>query len=192
MTPAWPAVGYSSQNDGRGSGEGGAGSEGDGWADRGVGDIEQDRSREGGDPDCPVVPAEGGTPRLSEVEKSERAIAAVPSLDPPGAGHGRPLGATLVKMIDEYVLHGGQAHMLRFAALGEIGGGSLRSDGLLVACGIRAQRFHSAKEGGHNRQNPRSRSVTRESEAVGWLIRAVGHLGRLGMARSAPRVRRCR
>lgn len=57
---------------------------------------------------------------LAEVEKSDRAIAGLPSLDSKGAGHGRPLGATLVKMIDEYALHSGQAHMLRFAALGEI------------------------------------------------------------------------
>ncbi len=57
---------------------------------------------------------------LMEVEKSDRAIANLPSLDSPGAGHGRPLAATLVKMIDEYALHAGQAHMLRFAALGEI------------------------------------------------------------------------
>lgn len=57
---------------------------------------------------------------LAEIEKSDRAIAGLPSLDSEGAGHGRPLGATLVKMIDEYALHSGQAHMLRFAALGEI------------------------------------------------------------------------
>jgi Protein of unknown function (DUF664) len=57
---------------------------------------------------------------LMEVEKSDRAIANLPSLESPGAGHGRPLGATLVKMIDEYALHSGQAHMLRFAALGEM------------------------------------------------------------------------
>ena len=57
---------------------------------------------------------------LAEVERSDRAIAALPSLDSPGAGHGAPLGATIVKMIDEYALHSGQAHMLRFAALGEI------------------------------------------------------------------------
>ena len=57
---------------------------------------------------------------LKEVEKSDRAIANLPSLESPGAGHGKPLGATLVKMIDEYALHAGQAHMLRFAALGEI------------------------------------------------------------------------
>lgn len=57
---------------------------------------------------------------LAEVEKSDRAIAELPSLDSKGAGHGRPLGATLVKMIDEYALHSGQAHMLRFAALGEV------------------------------------------------------------------------
>jgi hypothetical protein len=57
---------------------------------------------------------------LAEVEKSDRAIAALGSMDTPGLGHGRPLGATLIKMIDEYALHSGQAHMLRFAALGEI------------------------------------------------------------------------
>jgi hypothetical protein len=57
---------------------------------------------------------------FAEVEKSEQAIAALKSLDSEGAGHGRTLGATLVKMIDEYALHAGQAHMLRFAALGEI------------------------------------------------------------------------
>jgi hypothetical protein len=57
---------------------------------------------------------------FAEVEKADRAIAACPLLDSPGAGHGRPLAAMLVKMIDEYALHAGQAHMLRFAALGEI------------------------------------------------------------------------
>ncbi len=57
---------------------------------------------------------------FAEVEKSERAIVGMASLDAAGAGHGRPLGATLVKMIDEYALHAGQAHMLRFAALGEM------------------------------------------------------------------------
>jgi len=57
---------------------------------------------------------------FAEVKKADRAIAASPSLDTVGAGHGRPLGATLVKMIDEYAIHAGQAHMLRFAALGEI------------------------------------------------------------------------
>jgi hypothetical protein len=55
---------------------------------------------------------------LEEMETADAAISALPSLDSPGAGHGRPLGATLVKMIDEYALHSGQAHMLRFAALG--------------------------------------------------------------------------
>jgi hypothetical protein len=57
---------------------------------------------------------------LEEVERADAAIAALPSLDSEGLGHGRPLGATLVKMIDEYALHSGQAHMLRYAALGEI------------------------------------------------------------------------
>ena len=48
-----------------------------------------------------------------EVEQSDSAIAAIASLDSIGAGHARPLSATLVKMIDEYALHAGQAHMLR-------------------------------------------------------------------------------
>jgi hypothetical protein len=57
---------------------------------------------------------------FSEVERSGVAIAGMPTLGSPGEGHGRPLGATLVKMVDGHALHAGQAHMLRFAALGEI------------------------------------------------------------------------
>ena len=57
---------------------------------------------------------------FAEVARADAAIAESPSLDAEGAGHGRPLRAVLVKMIDEYALHAGQAHMLRFAALGEI------------------------------------------------------------------------
>lgn len=57
---------------------------------------------------------------FAEVERADGAIARLPSLDANGAGHGRPLGATLVKMINEYALHAGQAHMLRFAALGAV------------------------------------------------------------------------
>ena len=57
---------------------------------------------------------------FAEVEKSEAAIAAMSSLDAIGVGHGRPLRAVLIKMVDEYALHAGQAHMLRFAALGEM------------------------------------------------------------------------
>jgi hypothetical protein len=57
---------------------------------------------------------------LDEIQRGDTAIAALPSLDSTGLGHGQPLGATLVKMIDEYALHSGQAHMLRYAALGEI------------------------------------------------------------------------
>ncbi len=57
---------------------------------------------------------------LAEIERSDSAIGAIESLDEVGLGHGRPLGATLIKMIHEYTLHSGQAHMLRFAALGEI------------------------------------------------------------------------
>ncbi len=57
---------------------------------------------------------------LDEVARSDAAIAVIDSLEGEGLGHGSPLGATLVKMIHEYTLHSGQAHMLRFAALGEI------------------------------------------------------------------------
>jgi len=44
----------------------------------------------------------------------------MPSLEATGEGHGWSLGAALIKMIDDYALHSGQAHMLRFAALGEL------------------------------------------------------------------------
>ncbi len=57
---------------------------------------------------------------FEEVALADEAIEALASLDLPGKGHGRPLRATLIKMIDEYALHAGQAHMLRFAALGEM------------------------------------------------------------------------
>lgn len=57
---------------------------------------------------------------FDEVARADAAIAAMPSLDARGAGSGRPVRAALVKMIDEYALHAGQAHMLRFAALGEM------------------------------------------------------------------------
>ena len=57
---------------------------------------------------------------LAEVDRADVAVAAMPSLSSEGLGHGRPLQATLVKMIHEYTLHAGQAHMLRFAALGEM------------------------------------------------------------------------
>ena len=57
---------------------------------------------------------------FEEVALADEAINALASMDSPGRGHGRPLRATLVKMVDEYALHAGQAHMLRFAALGEI------------------------------------------------------------------------
>ena len=57
---------------------------------------------------------------LEEVAAGEAAIASMPSLRSFGHGHGRTLEATLIKMIDEYALHAGQAHMLRFAALGAI------------------------------------------------------------------------
>lgn len=57
---------------------------------------------------------------LEEVEKADAAVAGMSSLEAVGLGHGRSLRATLVKMVDEYALHAGQAHMLRFAALGTL------------------------------------------------------------------------
>ncbi len=57
---------------------------------------------------------------FEEVALAKQAVSALASLDSAGKGHGRPLRATLVKMIDEYAIHAGQAHMLRFAALGDI------------------------------------------------------------------------
>ena len=57
---------------------------------------------------------------LEEIAAADDAIAGLGSLKAPGLGHGRPLGATLIKMVDEYALHAGQAHMLRYAALGEV------------------------------------------------------------------------
>ncbi len=57
---------------------------------------------------------------FEEVERAEAVVAGMSSLEARGRGHGRSLQATLVKMIDEYALHAGQAHMLRFAALGEM------------------------------------------------------------------------
>ncbi|MFV0308586.1 MAG: DUF664 domain-containing protein [Desertimonas sp.] len=57
---------------------------------------------------------------FEEVAKSDAAVAAMPSLDAEGLGHGRSLRAVLIKMVDEYAIHAGQAHMLRFAALGEV------------------------------------------------------------------------
>jgi hypothetical protein len=57
---------------------------------------------------------------FEEVDKADAAVAAASSLGSKGSGHGRSLEATLVKMVDEYALHAGQAHMLRFAALGEM------------------------------------------------------------------------
>lgn len=55
-----------------------------------------------------------------EVERADQAIPQISDLESFGVGHGRPLGATLVKMVDEYALHAGQVHMLRFAALGKV------------------------------------------------------------------------
>ena len=57
---------------------------------------------------------------LAEISRAEAAIAALPSLDARGLGHERSLRWALLKMVHEYTLHAGQAHMIRFAALGEM------------------------------------------------------------------------
>ena len=57
---------------------------------------------------------------FAEVERADRLVDAADGLDSVGVGHPVPLRSVLVKMVDEYALHAGQAHMLRFAALGEI------------------------------------------------------------------------
>lgn len=44
---------------------------------------------------------------IDEIARADTAIAALAFLDDPGLGHGRPLGATLVKMIDECALQSG-------------------------------------------------------------------------------------
>ena len=57
---------------------------------------------------------------LAEVERSDAALAAHDDISSVGSGHGQPLGFMLVKVIDEYALHSGQAHMIRFAVLGRL------------------------------------------------------------------------
>ena len=57
---------------------------------------------------------------LAEVERSDVALASHREITATGLGHGRPLGFAIIKMIDEYALHSGQAHMIRFAALGSL------------------------------------------------------------------------
>jgi hypothetical protein len=57
---------------------------------------------------------------FEEVTRSDEAVRGMESLETPGQGHGKPLRAMLLKMVDEYAIHAGQAHMLRFAALGEL------------------------------------------------------------------------
>lgn len=57
---------------------------------------------------------------FAEVHRADRAIAAMTSLESVGKGHGRPLDATLIKMVDEYAIHAGQTHMPGSAALGVV------------------------------------------------------------------------
>jgi hypothetical protein len=92
------------------------------WLSRGLGGGELDLVY--GEDDYAGGSVESVEPDLARyfaaVDDADRAVAALPSLDAVGAGSGWPLRATLVKMIDEYALHAGQAHMLRFAALGDV------------------------------------------------------------------------
>lgn len=57
---------------------------------------------------------------FQKVEEADAAINATPSLEAIGAGSGQPLRWVLLKMTNEYAIHAGQAHMLRYAALGEV------------------------------------------------------------------------
>ncbi len=57
---------------------------------------------------------------LEEIDTADAAIASLESLESPGLGHRWPLGPTLIKMVQEYAVHNGQAHMLRYATLGEV------------------------------------------------------------------------
>lgn len=54
---------------------------------------------------------------VAEIEKADRAITSMTDLGDPGLGHRRETGATLLKMVDEYAVHSGQAHLLRLAVL---------------------------------------------------------------------------
>lgn len=71
----------------------------------------------GGSPDTVDEDVRGW---LDEIARSDAAIAALASLDDAGLGHGRTLRWTLMKLFHEYTLHAGQAHMLRYAALGDV------------------------------------------------------------------------
>ena len=90
-----------------------------GWGLSGEGerDFYGDGDFAGGTPDT-VADDIGGW--LAEVRRADVAIAACASLDDRGRGHGRTLRWSLLKMLHEYTLHAGQAHMIRFAALGEM------------------------------------------------------------------------
>ena len=56
----------------------------------------------------------------AEIVRADRAIAALHDLESPGLGFGWSLASTLIKMVQEYAVHNGQGHMLRYAVLGEI------------------------------------------------------------------------
>ncbi len=90
-----------------------------GWGLAGEGerDFYGDDDFAGGTPDSVDHDIRGW---LAEVRRSDAAIASCASLDARGRGHGRSLRWSLLKMVHEYTLHAGQAHMIRFAALGEM------------------------------------------------------------------------
>ncbi|WP_162564244.1 MULTISPECIES: DUF664 domain-containing protein [Microbacterium] len=90
-----------------------------GWGLSGEGEREfyGDDDFAGGSPDTAPDDVRGW---MTEIERADAAIAAVPSLDARGLGHGRSLRWSLLKMLHEYTLHAGEAHMIRFAALGEL------------------------------------------------------------------------
>jgi Protein of unknown function (DUF664) len=90
-----------------------------GWGLSGAGerDLYGDDDFAGGTPDSVDDDIRGW---MAEVRRADAAIAACASLDARGRGHGRSLRWSLLKMVHEYTLHAGQAHMIRFAALGEM------------------------------------------------------------------------
>lgn len=90
-----------------------------GWGLSGEGesDFYGDEDFAGGSPDTIEDDIRGW---MDEVKRADAAITAAPSLDARGLGHGSTLRWSLLKMVHEYTLHAGQAHMIRFAALGEL------------------------------------------------------------------------
>lgn len=93
----------------------------EGWVIAGLGGLEY-HERYGEDDYAGGSSATVDTDVATYLDAVERADAAIAGFDltSKGHGHGKTLAWTLVKMIDEYAIHAGQAHMIRFAALGQI------------------------------------------------------------------------